>query len=43
VRRCQEGAFSTVADIAAEQHGYVTQQDARGAGVAASTLARIAP
>lgn len=35
-------AFSTVADIAADQHGYVTQRDARAAGVAATTLARMA-
>lgn len=35
-------AFTTVADIAAEQQGYVTQDDARAAGVAASTLARMA-
>lgn len=35
-------AFSIVADIAADQHGYVTQCDARAAGVAATTLARMA-
>lgn len=35
-------AFTAVADIAAEQQGYVTQDDARAAGVAASTLARMA-
>ena len=35
-------AFNIVADIAAGQHGYVTQQDARRAGVAATTLARMA-
>jgi len=35
-------AYTTVVDIAAEQQGYVTQQDARGAGIAATTLARMA-
>ncbi len=35
-------AYTTIAEIAAEQHGYVTQQDARRAGIAASTLARMA-
>ena len=35
-------AFATVAEIAADQHGYVTQQEARAAGVAATTLARMA-
>jgi len=35
-------AYATVVDIAAEQQGYVTQQDARGAGIAATTLARMA-
>jgi predicted transcriptional regulator of viral defense system len=35
-------AFATVAEIAAVQHGYVTQQAARAAGVAATTLARMA-
>lgn len=35
-------AFAAVAQIAAEQHGYVTQHDARAAGVAATTLARMA-
>ena len=35
-------AYTTVVDIAAEQQGYVTQQDAHAAGVAASTLARMA-
>ena len=35
-------AYNTIAGIAAEKHGYVTQQDARDAGVAATTLARMA-
>jgi len=35
-------AYDTIVDIAAEQQGYVTQQDARGAGIAATTLARMA-
>lgn len=35
-------AYAAVVDIAAEQQGYVTQDDARGAGIAASTLARMA-
>lgn len=35
-------AYTTVVDIAAEQQGYVTQEDARGAGIAATTLARMA-
>lgn len=35
-------AYSLIAEIAADQHGYVTQQDARAAGVPAVTLARMA-
>lgn len=35
-------AYNTIAEIAAERHGYVTQRDARDAGVAATTLARMA-
>jgi putative AbiEi antitoxin of type IV toxin-antitoxin system len=35
-------AYNTIVDIAAQQQGYVTQQDARGAGIAATTLARMA-
>ncbi len=35
-------AYSLIAEIAADQHGYVTQQDARAAGVSAVTLARMA-
>jgi predicted transcriptional regulator of viral defense system len=35
-------AYTAVVDIAAEQQGYVTQEDARGAGIAATTLARMA-
>ncbi|MGH2901995.1 MAG: type IV toxin-antitoxin system AbiEi family antitoxin domain-containing protein [Solirubrobacteraceae bacterium] len=35
-------AFNIIAEIATDQHGYVTQKDARAAGVAAWTLARMA-
>lgn len=35
-------AYNAIAEIAAEQHGYVTQLDARRVGVAATTLARMA-
>jgi predicted transcriptional regulator of viral defense system len=35
-------AYATVVEIAGEQQGYVTQEDARAAGIAATTLARMA-
>ena len=35
-------AYTTVVEIAGEQQGYVTQEDARGAGIAPTTLARMA-
>ena len=35
-------AYNTVVEIAGEQQGYVTQEDARAAGIAATTLARMA-
>lgn len=34
-------AYNRIAEIAADQHGYVTQDDARRIGVAAGTLARM--
>jgi predicted transcriptional regulator of viral defense system len=34
-------AYNRIAEIAGDQHGYVTQQDARGVGVASATLARM--
>lgn len=34
-------AYNRIAEIAAEQHGYVTQADARSAGIATATLARM--
>lgn len=35
-------AYNLIADVAADQHGYVTQRDARQVGVASATLARMA-
>lgn len=35
-------AYNLIVDVAADQHGYVTQQDARRVGVATATLARMA-
>ncbi len=35
-------AYNTVVEIAGEQQGYVTQEDARAAGIAPTTLARMA-
>src|SRR5215213_2987036 len=35
-------AYTAVVEIAGEQQGYVTQEDARAAGIAATTLARMA-
>jgi predicted transcriptional regulator of viral defense system len=35
-------AFNRLAEIAADQHGYVTQQDARATGIPATTVARMA-
>jgi predicted transcriptional regulator of viral defense system len=35
------GAYTRITEIAADHHGYVTQQDARLAGIGAATLARM--
>ena len=35
-------AYTTVVELAGEQQGYVTQEDARRAGIAPTTLARMA-
>ena len=34
-------AYNRIAEIAADQHGYVTQQDARDVGIGVATLARM--